>query len=153
VRRHAGDLGMNDTNPSAADPFGAIADEFVAAYRQGQCPSVEEFARRYPEYADEIRDVLPALLLMEQAKTTDDSPGPERQANAAPPFPRQIGRYRVERLLGQGGLGLVYLAHDDQLQRPVAIKVPHATLVAESTDAEAYLTEARAVANLDHPNI
>ena len=67
--------------------------------------------------------------------------------------PQRIGRYRVERVLGQGGFGLVYLAHDEQLQRPVAIKVPHRQLVARPEDAEAYLTEARTVASLDHPNI
>lgn len=72
---------------------------------------------------------------------------------AAEGAPRFIGRYRVQRTLGQGGFGLVYLAHDDQLQRPVAIKVAHARLIAEPTDAEAYLTEARTVASLDHPNI
>src|SRR5262245_8087025 len=67
--------------------------------------------------------------------------------------PQRIGRYRVERLLGQGGFGLVYLAHDDQLRRLVAIKVPHPKRVKTPEDAEAYLTEARTVANLDHPNI
>src|SRR5262249_54757648 len=67
--------------------------------------------------------------------------------------PAQIGRYRIERVLGQGGFGLVYLAHDEQLSRPVAIKVPHAHLVAKGSDAEAYLAEARTVANLDHPSI
>src|SRR5450432_3106032 len=70
---------------------------------------------------------------------------------AAPP--QRIGRYRVERILGQGGFGLVYLAHDGQLQRLVAIKVPHRKLVDRQEDAEAYLTEARTVANLDHPHI
>ena len=74
-------------------------------------------------------------------------------AAEAPRPPPQIGRYRIERLLGQGGFGLVYLAHDDQLARPVAIKVPHARLVARPEVAEAYLAEARTVANLDHPNI
>ncbi|HEV3256447.1 MAG TPA: serine/threonine-protein kinase, partial [Gemmataceae bacterium] len=66
-----------------------------------------------------------------------------------------IGRYRIERVLGQGGFGLVYLAHDDQLQRLVAIKVPHRKLVDRPEAAEAYLNliEARTVANLDHPNI
>src|SRR6516165_8947068 len=67
--------------------------------------------------------------------------------------PDRIGRYRIERVLGKGGFGLVYLAHDEQLQRLVAIKVPHRKLVSRPEDAEAYLTEARTVANLDHPNI
>jgi serine/threonine protein kinase/formylglycine-generating enzyme required for sulfatase activity len=67
--------------------------------------------------------------------------------------PQRIGRYRVEGLLGEGGFGRVYLAHDMQLRRPVAIKVPHPRLVSKAQDAEAYLTEARIVAALDHPNI
>ena len=64
-----------------------------------------------------------------------------------------IRRYRVERILGQGGFGLVYLAHDDQLRRAVAIKVAHADRVTRPEDAEAYLAEARTVAGLDHPHI
>jgi serine/threonine protein kinase len=67
--------------------------------------------------------------------------------------PQWIGRYRIERVLGKGGFGLVYLAQDEQLQRLVAIKVPHSNLVCRPEDAEAYLIEARTVANLDHPNI
>src|SRR6516165_7786882 len=67
--------------------------------------------------------------------------------------PQHIGRYRVERLLGQGGFGLVYLAHDEQLQRLVAIKVPLPERVTKPKDAQAYLAEARTVANLDHPHL
>jgi serine/threonine protein kinase/formylglycine-generating enzyme required for sulfatase activity len=80
-----------------------------------------------------------------------DEPRPSSGGDDKPPD--QIGRYRIERLLGRGGFGLVYLAHDEQLSRPVAIKVPHPRLVAEVGDAEAYRSEARTVANLDHPNI
>ncbi|MGO9919844.1 MAG: serine/threonine-protein kinase [Isosphaeraceae bacterium] len=54
---------------------------------------------------------------------------------------------------GAGGFGRVYLAHDDDLDRPVAIKVPNAERVARPEDVEAYLAEARALAKLDHPNI
>src|SRR6266567_8226310 len=71
----------------------------------------------------------------------------------SPPQPQRIGRYRIDRVLGKGGFGLVYLAYDEQLSRPVAIKVPHARLVAGTDDAAAYLTEAHTVAGLDHPNI
>src|SRR5205814_4771395 len=70
-----------------------------------------------------------------------------------PDQPQRIGRFRVERFLGQGGFGVVYLAHDEQLQRQVAIKVPHRKLVSRPEEAELYLAEARIVANLDHPNI
>ncbi len=67
--------------------------------------------------------------------------------------PERIGRYRVERILGEGGFGVVYLAHDEQLQRLVAIKVPHRSLLDQPQDAESYLAEARTLAGLDHPHI
>jgi eukaryotic-like serine/threonine-protein kinase len=76
------------------------------------------------------------------------------EATDLPPGdPREIDRYRVVRRLGQGGFGRVYLAHDDDLDRPVAIKVPNPERVSGPGDVEAYLDEARALAKLDHPNI
>lgn len=86
---------------------------------------------------------------------THDLPGnPISQDDAASAQPlKQIGRYRIEKVLGEGGFGLVYLAHDEQLERLVAIKVPHARLISKPDDAEAYLTEARTVSGLDHPGI
>jgi serine/threonine protein kinase/formylglycine-generating enzyme required for sulfatase activity len=68
-------------------------------------------------------------------------------------LPKRIGRYRIEKVLGKGGFGVVYLAQDEQLNRLVAVKVPHSKLISKPEDAEAYLVEARTVANLDHPNI
>src|SRR6058998_3249248 len=89
-------------------------------------------------------------------KTGAYQPGTADAPAAVDPIaalPTQIGRYRIDKVLGKGGFGLVYLAHDDQLQRPVAVKVPHPRLVSRPEDAAAYLTEARTVANLDHPHI
>ncbi len=71
----------------------------------------------------------------------------------AAPLPPRIDRYRIERLLGTGGFGLVFLAFDEQLHRLVAVKVPHAQRVSQPEDAELYVREAQAVASLDHPNI
>jgi formylglycine-generating enzyme required for sulfatase activity len=68
-------------------------------------------------------------------------------------LPSHIGRYHVEQLLGEGGFGRVYLARDEQLQRHVAVKVPHPHLIASPQDADAYLAEARTAAGLDHPHI
>src|SRR5580704_8732069 len=102
---------MSDDNSSAADPFGQIADEFVEAFRQGERPSVEDFARRYPEHADEIREMLPALVLMEKAKAADDTPVQQRstKGSAAAPL-QQLGDYQILREVGRGGMGVVYEA-------------------------------------------
>ncbi len=98
-------------------------------------------------------------------KTQDDVPQIDSQATGAsdapPPPPRsvstdlptQVGKYRVVKILGEGGFGRVYLGHDDQLNRAVAIKVPRRQQFAHQGEAEAYLAEARVVASLDHPNI
>ena len=79
--------------------------------------------------------------------------GEENQPAPAKTLPAYVGRYLVKRVLGQGGFGIVYLAHDEQLDRSVAVKVPHARHLASSEAGAAYLAEARLVAGLDHPNI
>lgn len=93
-----------------------------------------------------MHDPYQTVLSRGALKSTEEYRDPDA-------VPHQIGRYRVQRILGQGGFGLVYLAYDDQLQRPVAIKVADAKLISQPNDAKAYLSEARTVANLDHPNI
>jgi eukaryotic-like serine/threonine-protein kinase len=93
----------------------------------------------------------------ELGKTTDDASRertPEGSvAGEVASQPLYIGRFQVERVLGEGSFGIVCLALDDQLNRRVAIKVPHPHLVAQTVDVNAYLTEARTVASLDHPHI
>lgn len=79
--------------------------------------------------------------------------GPSAGGPEGPDQPSQIGRYRIEKLLGRGGFGRVFLAHDSELHRLVAIKVPHKKWLADRASADAYLKEARTVANLDHPHI
>ena len=68
-------------------------------------------------------------------------------------IPGSIGRYRILKLLGKGGYGHVYLAYDDDLERPVAIKVPRPDRHADPADVEEYIAEARNLARLDHRNI
>jgi eukaryotic-like serine/threonine-protein kinase len=75
---------------------------------------------------------------------------PIAPADAA--VPARIGRYAVQRKLGEGGMGVVYAAHDDRLQRTIAVK----TVTAPAGDATArqrLWREARAAASVNHPNI
>lgn len=67
--------------------------------------------------------------------------------------PQTIGPYKVIRELGAGAFGAVYLAHDPNLDRKVAIKVPHAKRIRQKADIDAYLSEARVIASLEHPRI
>lgn len=69
--------------------------------------------------------------------------------------PQRIGPYQIVRLLGEGGMGLVYLASraDDQYQRLVAIKLMHAGLGRSAEMLRRFRAERQILANLDHPNI
>jgi eukaryotic-like serine/threonine-protein kinase len=88
-----------------------------------------------------------------QTAATIDEERPQHPDDSPVPSPARIAHFRIEQLLGKGGCGLVYLAWDEKLNRLVAIKVPHADLVARPGAADAYLKEARTVASLEHPNI
>ena len=61
------------------------------------------------------------------------------------------GRYRVERLVGHGGMGEVYRAFDESLGRPVALKIAKTRL--GTTAERRWRSEARALARLSHPNV
>ncbi len=77
----------------------------------------------------------------------------QTQLYAEPACPTHLGRYAVEGYLGNGGFGVVYRGRDDQLQRAVAIKVPHPHRVQTESERRLYLAEAQTVARLDHPGV
>jgi hypothetical protein len=82
------------------------------------------------------------------------SPGP-RPEQAPARLPERIGRYSILARLGRGGMGTVYKAYDPQLQRVVAIKVPHFNWWwdLEELARQRFLREARAAVAVRHPNV
>ncbi|MBX3192679.1 MAG: serine/threonine protein kinase [Labilithrix sp.] len=64
-----------------------------------------------------------------------------------------LGRYRLVRLLGRGGMGVVYLADDERLGRSVALKVLPADAVGNAERRRRFVREAKLAASLSHPNI
>lgn len=100
------------------------------------------------------QDVARASTLV--ALSSDRSPGEalrEILARAALPPGTQLGRYAIERELGRGGMGVVYLARDPGLKRAVAIKLlPHSLRLPEEV-REQFRTEAQTAARIKHPNV
>ncbi len=124
----------------------------------------------FPAIADALEQLLGAQKTMKIVSLKTDTPAArEETVRAEARIPSEIvsatyissrgiavqqkGRYRIDRVLGEGAFGLVYLAFDEELHRQVAVKVPAKARFRRPEDADAYLTEARTVASLDHPNI
>src|SRR5215831_18534436 len=103
-----------------------LAEEFLARYRGGERPSLREYIERHPGLAAEIREVFPAMALMENIALDDDSL--EGEAHESPAVAvagplQQLGDFRIIREVGKGGMGIVYEAEQVSLGRHVALKV------------------------------
>ena len=70
-----------------------------------------------------------------------------------PPIPKTIGRYDIVELVGRGGMGVLYRAHDPQLERDVALKMMHVDFTLDTTARERFQREAKAIARLQHRNV
>lgn len=155
-----------------------IADLFEMACRKKQSPSIEEFLAKADEgfrqklFVELLEIELElAMEIGAQLKESDYllrfpdysrvirerfDPGKSTiQFNApsdAEAIPTKVDRYDVLKILGKGSFGSVYKAYDPQLERDVALKVPHKQF-ADGEKLQLYIDEAAAAARMDHPGI
>jgi eukaryotic-like serine/threonine-protein kinase len=133
-----------------------LAEEFLERYRQGQRPSLKEYIDRHPELAAEIKEVFPAMALMENVALADESlagePTGDAPATDQKP-PEQLGDFRILREVGRGGMGIVYEAEQMSLGRHVALKVLPRKMLVDATQRRRFEREAKAAARLHHTNI
>ena len=134
-----------------------LAEEFVERYRRGERPPLSEYTRRHPEHASEIRELFPALVVMEQiAPGSDESEASSSLATRGaglPRHPERLGDYRILRQVGRGGMGVVYEAQQLSLGRHVAIKVLPSHALLDPRQLGRFQREARSAARLHHTNI
>ncbi len=135
-------------NPSAEyDRIDLLLDEFAARLRRGEHPTIKEYADRHPELAEQIRELFPALVEIEQVEVESEITG------LATSTLRNIGDYQIIREIGRGGMGIVYEAEQQSLGRRVALKVVRVANVFDARSRERFKREAKAAARLHHTNI
>jgi eukaryotic-like serine/threonine-protein kinase len=138
-----------------------MSPEVMTLFRQvadmPQADRADHYARQ--RVPDSVREEVESLLkfdssrdwLLEPPSPQPGTGGVLRHRTAVPP--ERIGRFEVERLLGRGGMGEVYLARDPVIERPVAIKLIGSAATENETARRRLVREARTAGRLRHPNI
>jgi predicted Ser/Thr protein kinase len=145
-------------------PADLLQAEYEVRRQFGAPADLEEFAQRFPRQVDELRrlvveagaeatDTGHHTAALDTLKPSLSTPPPARPVSPPGVLPEPFGRYRILQKLGQGGMGTVYLAHDSQLDRRVALKVPKFSPNDDPEILERFQRETRAAASIDHPNL
>src|SRR5262245_25498989 len=125
-----------------------LVEELVQRVGKGDA-EVEAFLAQHPAHSDRLRELLPALAGL--AGLAESSP-PLAAACRTPASPG-TSRYRVLHLHASGGLGEVFVALDEELQREVALKEIKARHAADPTSRQRFLLEGEVTGRLEHPGI
>ena len=144
------------TSSDERNPVELLAEEFLDRKRRGEHPTLAEYLERHPELADEIRDLFPALLMMEDlGQSSGVTTGSLAADNGTALGIRlqRLGDYRILREIGRGGMGVVYEAEQESLGRRVALKVLSAGSLLDPKQVRRFEREAKAAARLHHTNI
>jgi serine/threonine protein kinase len=133
--------------------------ELEARQQFGETIQLADLATRFPGREADLRSILAEVVrgadTQPPAQSTPAVSGdqPARVPTSPVDLPEKFGRYRILKKLGQGGMGAVYLAHDTQLDRQVALKVPHFGPEAGPEALARFHREAKSAATLHHPNL
>ncbi|MHC4564622.1 MAG: protein kinase domain-containing protein, partial [Planctomycetota bacterium] len=132
--------------------------QFVHAQSRGEQPDVDEFVKQYPALEPQLRQRIRSLetinvLFDSLVQADEDDFEDEAKVIRNDLVGRKLGGFEIVEVIGRGGMGVVYLAHDTRLKRSVAVKSIPAGLRDDSTARMRFKREAELLASLNHPNI
>jgi WD40 repeat protein/predicted Ser/Thr protein kinase len=133
-------------NVSEDAELAGILEAYLADLEAGRQPDPERLLAEHPHLADRLRSCLASLDVVGRVGRTLTA---ESQAQALP----RLADYEILRELGRGGMGVVYEARQQGLNRIVALKVILSGEFASESDIRRFRAEAESVGGLDHPNI
>jgi eukaryotic-like serine/threonine-protein kinase len=134
------------------NPVEVLADEFVERFRRGERPALSEYTEQHPEWAQEIRELFPLLVEMEDVRSFEDS-SLSAPAGLKSSELNQLGDFRIIREIGRGGMGIVYEAEQVSLGRHVALKVLPQQMLLDEQHRRRFDREVKSAARLHHTNI
>src|SRR5689334_21141485 len=122
----------------------------IAGVKAGEPPDLERLLREHPEHAEELRRLLPTVLMLADLSRPESQGGAPEFGN----LPRgELGDFRIVREVGRGGMGVVYEAEQVSLGRRVALKVLPFAAALDARQLQRFKNEAQAAASLHHTNI
>lgn len=145
-------LGEETTINDELNTIEQLCDHYVQLRRQQNPISVEQFAAQHPRQSAQIMELLPTILMMEAARDRNRGKRKDGRVNRGPEKITQLGDFKIIGELGRGGMGIVYEAHQNSLDRNVALKVLPKHALGERNVAK-FNHEASVAANLHHTNI
>ncbi|HVT29442.1 MAG TPA: protein kinase [Lacipirellulaceae bacterium] len=130
-----------------------LVESFVMRLRAGEQPRVNDYLQQYPEHAEQLADMLPAIIILEQHAARCSLENFEKESHAQLPIPDEFGDFAIVREVGRGGMGIVYEAVQRSLNRHVALKIMSLPAFANTKHLERFRFEARSAARLQHNHI
>ena len=152
------DLRPEDTPQVRTDSGGSLPDKDPADAAVVIAQKIDEYDPNAATIDSPLRRAQPGDEVDFSLSDVDGSRGGNASEfpsldNAQGALPCRFGDYILQRVLGRGGMGVVYLATQTALNRQVAVKMIRSGALASDDEVERFYTEARSVAMLDHPSI
>jgi len=136
---------MHDKSIELSDLLDQLVGKYSDRFQAGERPSHREYLSKV---AAEARPGLERCLKMIDSGLGQPCEGPQALVPGL-----HLGRYRLLREVGRGGMALVWLAQDEELKRPIALKILRPGLAMEASHVDRFRREALAIAKLQHEHI